>query len=439
MSKRNKNSSASNDGNGKKGRRRKIFLKILAGLLAVIVLFVGITTVISVISLKANINKAKSFKPAECKQLELDNYSDGCWNIISDNGLKVLQLTDVHLGGGWMSPKKDSMSMNAVAAMITAEKPDFVIVTGDIGYPVPFQAGTFNNKSSAKLFAELMESLGVYWTLSYGNHDTEAYSYYDRNELTEFYSGDEYPHCLLQEGAPEADGSGNQIFNIKNSDGVVTRSLFILDSHSYVDGDILGILWKYDNIHENQIKWYSDAVASIIADNNALISSLPAEKAAEYADLADNVPSSVFMHIPISEYRDAWNEYVDNGYQNTENTIYNYGTAGESGKVVYSGVYEDELFETMLGIGSTDTVFCGHDHLNNFSLTYKGIDLTYSMSIDYLAYSGIYKLGSQRGCTVISIAEDGSIEYNAESYYQDKYISQFEKEEVTMQKLGSDS
>lgn len=70
--------------------------------------------------------------------------------------------------------------------MIRVEKPDFVVVTGDISYPVPFQAGTFNNKSGAKIFAELMETLGVYWTLAYGNHDTEAYSYYTREQLTDF-------------------------------------------------------------------------------------------------------------------------------------------------------------------------------------------------------------------------------------------------------------
>ncbi len=78
------------------------------------------------------------------------------------------------------------MAINTVATMIRVEKPDFVVVTGDISYPVPFQAGTFNNKSGAKIFAELMETLGVYWTLAYGNHDTEAYSYYTREQLTDF-------------------------------------------------------------------------------------------------------------------------------------------------------------------------------------------------------------------------------------------------------------
>lgn len=418
----------------KKNNRKKRFLKVLAVILAVIAAFVGVTTVITVVGLNANLNKARSFSQAGCEQIKVEEAYDGYWNIYSDDGLKVMQLTDTHFGGGWMSLKKDSMAMNAIAAMITAEKPDFVIVTGDIAYPVPFQAGTFNNKSGAKLFAELMESLGVYWTISFGNHDTEAYSYYDREEIVEFY--EQYPHCLAREGAADVDGSANQVFNIVKSNGVITRSLFTVDSHSYVDGDYLGIMWKYDNIHENQIKWYSDIIESNRSHNRMkLYASSDSNFLKENPTL--NVPSSVFLHIPLTEYKDAWNEYVDNGYVDTENVQYNYGKAGESGKVVYPGIYEDDFFETMQELHSTDTVFCGHDHLNNFSVNYKGIDLTYSFSVDYLAYSGIYKLGSQRGCTIIEIDENGGIEYSAENYYQDKYISQYSKEEVTMQELGA--
>lgn len=408
-------------------------LKVLAVILAVIVLFAGISTVITVVGLKANVNKAHSF-PAVGSDIRIEEKGNGVWNIYSDKELKVVNLTDTHFGGGFLSIKKDAMAMNAIAAMISAEKPDLVIISGDMAYPVPVQAGTFNNKSGAKLLAELMETLGVYWTASYGNHDTEAYSFFDREEITEFYS--QYPHCLIRKGAEGVDGYGNQVFNVINSDGIITRSLFTVDSHSYVDGDIFGILWKYDNIHENQIEWYK----SVIEENNKhnemkLLSSSQSDFGQKYINLL-NVPSSVFLHVPLSEYKDAWNEYVNNGYKDTENVKYNYGTAGENGKVVYPGVYPDNFFETMLELGSTDSVFCGHDHLNNFSINYKGIDLTYSFSVDYLAYSGISKLGSQRGCTVISIAENGDITYSAENYYQEKYTSHFEKEEVTMQVLG---
>ena len=88
----------------------------------------------------------------------------------------------------------------------------------------------------------------------------------------------------------------------------------------------------------------------------------------------------------------------------------------------------------MVEIGGTKGVFCGHDHINTYSIEYKGIRLTYGMSIDYLAYSNIDTLGSQRGCTIITVKPDGSFDCTPSSYYQDKYVNS-EKEEVTMQEL----
>lgn len=402
--------------------------------MALLIAFIGITTVITVIGLNQNHKKAKSFSPVETEEIKIENVGNGVWNIHSDRELKVMQLTDIHLGGGWMSIKKDAMALNAVAAMIQAEKPDFVVASGDIAYPVFFQAGTLNNMSGAKLFAELMETLGVYWTACYGNHDTEAYSYYGRDDITELY--EQYPHCLMRKGAEGIDGYGNQVFNIVNSDGVITRSIFTVDSHSYVDGDIFGIFWKYDSVHKNQIEWYRKTVETNKKHNEMkLLESSNSDFSANNPTVF-NPKSTVFLHIPFAEYKTAWDEYVANGYADTENVKYNYGAAGEKDPTVYHGIYEDDFFETMLELNSTDSVFCGHDHLNNFSLNYKGIDLAYSLSVDYLAYIGISKLGTQRGCTVMNIAPDGTMETSIENYYQDKYVSQYEKEEVIMQELG---
>ena len=412
---------------------KKKLLKVAAVIFAVIALITAITAIVNTVLVKSNIEYAKSFPSAECADIKFENTSDGKWNIYSDNGIKVVQLTDVHLGGGWMSVKKDKMALNAVAAMINAEKPDFVVVSGDISFPVPFIAGTFNNKSGAVIFAELMENLGVYWTVTYGNHDTEAYSYFSREDITDLY--ETYPHCLMRDGAKDVDGYGNQVFNVVNSDGIITRSIYTIDSHSYIDGDILGLFWKYDNIHENQIEWYKNTVEE--NRNHNMMKLYSSSTVTPVEDINTINPSStVFLHIPVSEYKDAWTEYSENGYADTENVKYNYGVAGESDQIVYHGVYEDNFFETMLELGSTDSVFCGHDHLNNFSLNYKGISLSYSYSVDYLAYSGISELGSQRGCTVINIDENGNAEFGIENYYQDKYPSFYEKEYVIMQELG---
>ena len=67
-------------------------------------------------------------------------------------------------------------------------------------------------------------------------------------------------------------------------------------------------------------------------------------------------------------------------------------------------------------------------------------NITIGFGMNALALSeylnpGIYKKGAQRGCTVIEIQPDGTFDYHAENYYQSKYISQYEKEPVTMQEV----
>ena len=400
-----------------KGKNKKA-LKIIGIIAAVFALFIAVTCCVTVIGNNANIKKAQSFETVQSEERLIPQKDEnGYWTFTTDRDFKVLQLTDIHIGAGWMSLKKDSMAINAVAAMITAEKPDLVIVTGDIAYPVFFQAGTFNNLSGAKIFSTLMEKLGVYWTITLGNHDSEIYSYYNREKVSDFYAGSGFKHCLYQPGPEEVDGYGNHVINVKNSKGELTQSFFMFDSHSYTDGDYFGIFWKYDNIHDNQVEWYRQTVKNL------------------NANCTDVAKSTAFFHIPLTEQRDAWYEFMDNGYKDTENVKFIYGVAGEDGKIVYPGMGEDGLFEAMLEFGSTKAVFCGHDHENNFSVDYKGIRLSYAMSIDYLAYPGIYKQGIQRGCTVITYSPDGSFDCKNENYYQDKYVSLYKKEPVTMQEV----
>lgn len=406
----------------KKSKRKKIAKRVFAGICAVILVFIAVTSVITVVGRTANLKRAETFENAGCAQLTLDNYADGCWNIYADGEFRVMQLTDVHLGGGWMSLGKDAKALNAVAAMITEEKPDLVIVTGDLAYPIFMQSGTTNNKAGAELFATLMETLGVYWTMSFGNHDVEANSSYSKEEIIDFYS--QYSHCLLQNGPDDIDGAGNQIINIVNSDNVITRSFILLDSHAYVNGHIPGISGKYDNIHENQIEWYKQTVAQLNAKNEATFATLNAAKATEYAAKYPVVKTSLFFHIPLGEYAEAWDEIAGNDFNDTENVKFFYGVQDEK---VCCPVSEDEVFESVLEMGSTDSIFCGHDHVNTYSVEYEGVRLTYGMSIDYLAYIGISKIGSQRGCTVITY-NDGEFDCVAENYYQDKYVSLYEKE-----------
>jgi hypothetical protein len=405
--------------------KNNIVLKILAIIAVVVVLFWGVTSAITELGNKSNMKKVENIEGVKIEN-QLVPYEDenGYWTFTTDKDFKVVQFSDIHIGAGWMCHGKDLKALNAVAAMVTEEKPDLVIVTGDIAYPIPPQAGTSDNLTEAKLFATLMENLGVYWTVTFGNHDTEAYSKYDRAQIAEFYENSGFKYCLFKSGPDDIDGYGNNVINIKNSKGEITQSIFTFDSHAYLNHDILGFGYNYDNIRESQVEWYRECVENFTAYNRSV------------SNMENPVPkSTAFFHIPLKEYQDAWYEYLNNGFKDTENAKLIEGVAGEGGIIVFPGEGEDTLFETMLELGSTKGIFCGHDHDNNFTMEYKGIRLCYGMSVDYLAYIGISGRGAQRGCKVITYSPDGSFTTKNENYYQDKYVSQYEKETVDMEEL----
>ena len=358
--------------------------------------------------------------------------SEGTPYFTTDRDFKIMHLTDVHICGGFLSASNDKKALNAVAAMITAEKPDLVVVTGDISFAVPW-SGTLNNNYAHSYFTSLMERLGVYYTVAFGNHDSENYNYYNRAAVADMYENESLKYSLFSSGPDDVFGECNHVINVKNSKGFITKSLIVIDSNAYTEDDVLGLGWDYDNIHDDQISWYKSTVEKYNAENRAVYYALSDDKKAEAEEFL-TVKSLMFMHIPPKEVRDAYEEYINNNRQNTENVTYIFGHDGEIDKVVYSSEYEDQLFETILELGSTEAVFYGHDHLNNFVLEYHGVTLSYGYSMDYNAYSGIANKGYQRGCALIDCNADGSVEITHENYYQDKYPSRYEKESVDMSK-----
>lgn len=428
-------------------KKRAIKALIIVGsILLAFAIFISGCAIANATGTKALITQAKSVeKVAYTDHPQIAPVKeDGYWTFTqpTDREFKVLQLTDVHIGGGCFSSQKDAWAMNAVATMVRAEQPDLVIVTGDIAYPVPFQAGTFNNLHATQIFSNMMESLGVYWTFAFGNHDTEIYGTHDKQAIVSYYESMNFKYCLFErnpaiddvktEGGFDVNGCGNSVIRIKNSDGIITQALVVLDSHSYFDGDYLGIQWKYDNLHQGQVDWYVQEMNKIKAYNTAK------GGADQY------VKNMAFFHIPLVEYRDAWKQVIDK-YGDVKNkkdfdphisdeVTYFYGVMGESDKSrhgvrsygVFCGYQEDNFFEEGLTHG-LHAVFCGHDHYNNFSVEYKGVRLTYGMSIDYLAYPGIFKVHAQRGCTVITIDKDGDFTIEAKNYYE-AYGVKYEKE-----------
>ncbi|MBQ6936256.1 MAG: metallophosphoesterase [Clostridia bacterium] len=403
---------------------------------SIIILLAVLIAGLNFMSLKNLLKTGSTYEKIEYEnQLIPEKDENGYWYFTTDSDFKVMHLTDIHIGGGFLSKGVDRQALNAVALMVSREKPDLVIVTGDIAFPVPYTAGTFNNYSGIKAFGNLMENLGVYWDVTLGNHDSEAYSYFDREAVAAIYGSGEFEHCLFQPGPEDVDGYGNHIIKVKNSEGIITQAMILIDSQAYIEDNIIeSIKGTYDNIHENQVEWYEAEIKRLNDENSKTIKAIQGDVNGGLFKDFGTVKTQAFFHIPLVEMDDAWNEFKENDYQNTEDFEYIEGLIGETGRQVCCGFGEDALFEKMLELKSTKAIHNGHDHVNSTTFRYKGITFSYGYSVDYFAYSDIDKLGSQRGCTMITLKPDTTFYIDKYNYYSDRYnLEGFNREEVTMQ------
>ncbi len=85
---------------------------------------------------------------------------------------------------------------------------------------------------------------------------------------------------------------------------------------------------------------------------------------------------------------------------------------GDKGENICCGGFDSGLFDAILASGSTKTVFCGHDHTNNFGVEYQGVVLTYIQQSGYgtggLLKKDIPESDWWQGYTRLTLADDGT-------------------------------
>lgn len=292
-----------------------------------------------------------------------------------DEDFKILMFTDMHLDG---KNKTSSVTVDHLVKNIQREKPDLVLLGGD-------NVTSGMNRKRCRQLSEIFEKLGVYWGGVIGNHEGDNSFSISREEMVDIFSS--YPHCVMRKGLDSADGNCNYSINILNSDGTLKETFFFLDTFDTMtqeqkdnfsitsDGSV------YDGAHENQIEWYSKKV-----EQTRLM----------YGDFK----SVLLMHIPLPQYTEL-----------AEKGEFSYGVNLEN---VCATAHDYGLFDAVKASGSTQAVFCGHDHLNSFGADYQGILLSYIEPSGYGAY-GTEKLGYDekdrlQGYTVLQLNDDGTFE-----------------------------
>ncbi len=310
------------------------------------------------------------------------NKANGEYTLrMTGDDLRILQLTDTHLCGSLTTLLYDRRAYRAIYETIREAQPDLIVVTGDLIYPIPAQTFSRDNLTVFARLCRFLDRFGIPWTLVYGNHDTEAVALYGVESFRGYISAvqnDGESNLLYADVLPEIYGRYNQTIRIENTDGSLNRLLFLIDSNDYVSGS--SRINEYDSVHPDQIRWYCDTIDRVSRQEG------------------HTVRSFVFQHIPFRAFADAQQALAE-------------GTAtylfGENGEGVSCPARDTGFFDAIVEKGSTDAVFVGHDHLNHMAVRYRGVDLVYSRSIDYIAYARISSMRGHRGGTLITVHADG--------------------------------
>ncbi len=306
---------------------------------------------------------------------------------IANDGFRILSSTDFHFGDDTQLRFK---CMDMFMKHIKATMPDLVVLTGDI---IQSRFQHFD----AIQFGQFMEKIGVYWAFVFGNHEAREEKGRFKHLLMSCKT--RFPHCLAMQGRPELFGYGNYCINIMKSENEVLKTLFMFDSgrdiipeHAVSHG-LPAETEGYDFIKNSQINWYKEKVTALRE---------------QYGD----VNSFMYMHIPIKEYEEVITQNEDGKFIFTGKCEVLYGGTYES---VGCAPYNSGLFSAIKELGSTEAVFSGHDHVNDFCAIYDGVYLVYNQYNGYETYTMEEKTGWGekdwiQGVTITDIAPDGTFD-----------------------------
>ena len=266
-----------------------------------------------------------------------------------DGRFRILQLTDLHYQDG---SGKDRKMLSLVRSLIEWERPDLVMLTGDV----------FTNDQNVACVGKALHPVSVSkvpFAFVFGNHDTE----YGAPHKEILSALGEVPGFVNPRSAAGIPGYSNFTLTLGEPDRPPEWLLIGLDSHAYNAKDGVG---GYDFVKPSQITWYRQRIR-------------------ERRKLGGDFGALCFLHIPLPEYAQA---YIH-------------------GKVIGRRLEEEccarqnsGFFSAMLDEGDTCGVFAGHDHINDYCAAMHGIALCYGRAGGYSTYG---RRGYAKGSRVIEL------------------------------------
>lgn len=251
--------------------------------------------------------------------------------------LRILQITDTHFGTPTTAHReRDLRTYRTIAGLLLETEPHFLAHTGDF---------VNNDQGSAVRWdaVSFLDSLGIPWTHTLGNHDIGARSIEDyRGEMQNAAFG----HF--------DDAQGRQYafrFDLVLAGSSEPRfSLVCFDSGSRVGNK---------HVTDRQLAWFAQQMQEDAARGLAC-------------------PVLAFVHIPVHEF---------------ERLRSAAGFRGIYGENVCFESDTGRTFAAWKQAGRVRAAFSGHDHLNDYQGTWEGIELAYGRCTGWSGYGDLQRGG----------------------------------------------
>lgn len=271
-------------------------------------------------------------------------------------------------------------------------KPDLVVLGGDNIFGLSAVAEFMDTPVSIKTYraiAELFEEHEQYWTLTFGNHDSESvldkidylnevvkYDYFiGGTEDEKYFSAKVFPTDTVIGNSYADYYVGNYSIPVYDETGTqIAYNIFVLDSGSYTLTPPADV--PYLSITREQTDWYLSESEKLEQESGHI------------------VPAVMFSHIPFAEMEDAYNAG-------------NYLGGEEAGWML--STIPSPIYDAILKRGDVKGVFFGHMHGSDVTVYGEGNGHRLLMGITKATQSSGYDdTDSVLGMRVINLHTDGS-------------------------------
>jgi len=307
---------------------------------------------------------------------------DFCLLNLTDPQLKIEEWDENNQTG--------KIFKKTVETLIERVSPDLITLSGDLSYADDF--------SSYKKFADYFDAFKIPWTCCFGNHDNQDGDEPMQRVIDEYMK---HEHFVF-ERCESSLGNSNFVVLIEKN-GKSAEGIFLMDTHDRVPykKDDCGKNQAWGYLIPEQLDWYKERVLELEkvgCNDTTLITHIPINAYLSAATAAFKNPQpDKSVKLSDSYSSKMWNE----GYEDS------YGVLHEP----ISAYPEDEgAFDLICKLGSTKNSLCGHNHVNNWVVKYKGVRFIFGTKTG----CGSYWEPEINGGTVLKINEDGVLSVNHE-------------------------